>query len=123
MTTPKFPLLPSGNLPDSSKFELSLKDSTVRKEMEGGYTVTRRRTTRRPRATFKVAFTAIPELDRKALFNFWSDMGGQAKIFEWISPQDGVTYLVRFKGEQMSSSYVGRGATQLWNCSFDLEQA
>jgi len=123
MSNPQYPTLPSGQLPDSAKFEISSKSNVVRKEMEGGYVVTRRRTTRKPRLNFKVGYTAIPGADRDAIHAFWDSMGGQAKIFEWVSRQDGLTYLVRFKDEEITYRYVGKGETQLWDCSFTLEQA
>lgn len=122
MPTPTFPALPSGAIADSSKFGITLEDNTLRQEIEGGYVVTRARTTRKSRRVFSVGYTCIAEQDRAALEAFWQTVSGNAVIFLWTSPQDELVYSVRFKGK-LKFSYVGAGLTQRWDCSFELEQA
>ena len=58
-----FPTLPSGSKLDSSKFEVTYGDTTMRQEIEGGYTFTRPRTTRRRRKMFRCGYTDITEAD------------------------------------------------------------
>jgi phage-related protein len=122
MPAPIFPTLPSGSLPDSSKFEIELEDNTVSEELEGGYTITRARTTRRGRRIYKVGFTFITEADRAALEQFWETTSGNALIFVWTNPQDNVQQNVRFKGT-LSFKYVGRLSEQRWDCDFKVQQA
>jgi hypothetical protein len=115
-----FPTLPSGELLDSSQFTIEMVDNTIRQEVEGGYTYTRPRTTRRNRKVWKCQYTFLPEADRAVLETFWQSAAGNSLIFTWVSPQNLVTYSVRFKGP-MTFRYVGKGALQRWDCSFDLE--
>lgn len=117
-----FPVLPSGAKPDSSKFQMTLEDNVLSQEIEGGYTVTRPRTTRKARRSWKVAYTNIDNADRQALMNFYESAGGGGVIFNWVNPQDGATYLVRFKGD-LPFQYMGYGDTQRWDCGFELQQA
>lgn len=115
-----FPTLPSGEKLDSSQFSIELMDNTIRQDVEGGYTYTRPRTTRRNRKAWKCQYTFLPEADRAVLEAFWQTAAGNALIFTWESPQDGLIYNVRFKGP-MTFRYVGRNTLQRWDCSFDLE--
>lgn len=117
-----FPTLPSGMLPDSSKYEMSHKDPAMRAEMEGGYTVTRARFTRKPLKLFKIGFTSITGADRTALNNFYDSVRGGSVIFAWTDPESQLPFNVRFKGD-FAFHYTGRGTTRLWDCSFELEQA
>jgi hypothetical protein len=122
MTFLTFPTLPSGQTLDSKKFAVELVDNTLRKDMDGGYTITRPRTTRVSRRTFTCGYTSIPETDKAVLDAFFTSVLGNAQIFLWISPQDAQTYSVRFKGN-LKFQYQGRGLSQIWDCSFILEQA
>ena len=107
---------------DSSKFSYELEDNTVSDQLEGGYTVTRSRTTRRSRKTFKGGYTYISNADKLLLEAHWTAMSGMAKIFYWSNVQDGTVYSVRFH-EKLSFKYVGRGAFQRWDCDFSLQEA
>jgi hypothetical protein len=122
MPYPVYPTLPSDADPDSSKYAVELEDNTVSYDMEGGYTVTRARTTRRKRKTWSIGYTYIDDADRAAIEAHWQAMSGNAVIFEWTNPEDSVLYLVRFKGP-LEFTYKGRGATKRWDCSFKLQQA
>jgi hypothetical protein len=117
-----YPTLPSEALPDSAKFSIELEDNTVSHEMEGAYTVTRPRSTRRKRKTFSITYTFISEADRAAIETHYQAVAGGAEIFEWISPEDDLMYLVRFKGP-LTFTYRGRGDHKRWDCSFELQQA
>lgn len=121
MTAPTFPTLPSGALPDSSKFEFTLEDNTMAEELEGGYTATRARTTRRARRSYKVVYTFLPDADRVAIEDFWKSVTGGI-IFIWTNPQSGAAEDVRFKGKP-TFRYVGRLTEQRWDCDFEVQQA
>lgn len=117
-----FPALPSGSLPDSSKFSVTLVDNTKSQETEGGYEYTRPRTTRRLRKSFSVGYTFIDEADRLVIRDFYElTAKGGAVAFQWANPQDNQIYTVRFKGD-VTFNYVGIGTNQRWDCSFELKQ-
>lgn len=122
MPVAAYPTFASGVKLDAAKFEIELEDNTLSQEIEGGYTVTRPRTTRRSRKKFKVGYTNLSEVDRQTLDTFWQLVSGGGAAFTWTSPQDAVTYTVRFKGT-ISFKYRGHGTTQRWDCDFTLEQA
>jgi hypothetical protein len=132
MTNPVFPTLPSGSLSDSSKYSVTAEDPSMSTPLEGGYTTTRARFTRRPRRTFGVGYTEITGADKQALEDFWDLVMGGAAIFDWTSNEDGITRAVRFTSQQSGSgnsgtpftwSYKGIGATRLWDCSFFVQEA
>lgn len=120
--TPVFPTLPSGKSQDSSKYAVSKKDPAMRAEIEGGYVVTRARTTRKPTRLFKTGFTNITSADKQVLDDFYDTVRGGSVIFTWTDPESLVSYSVRFKGE-FGFKFAGRGAARFWDCSFELEQA
>jgi hypothetical protein len=120
MATP-YVTLPSGAQIDSSKFSVELLDNTMRQDVEGGYTYTRARTTRRLRRVFKCTYSFLPNADKTALEGFWNTVKGNAISFDWTSPQNNVLYTVRFKGN-LEFRFVGRGSAQFWDCSFELEE-
>lgn len=123
MAYPAYPTLPSGKNLDSKKFSISVPDdNTVRKETEGGYVVTRPRSTRTNPVTWSCGYTHITEADRLVLMNFRRTVKDGAVIFTWVNPQDLVTYYVRYTGP-LTFQYVGIGTSQKWDCSFSLEQA
>lgn len=107
---------------DSSKYSIELEDNTMSEEMEGGYTITRSRTTRRIRKTWKGAFTFIPDSDKLLMEAFWTTTSGKALIFLWTNAEDGVQYQVRFK-DKLVFKYVGHRAAKRWDCDFVFEQA
>jgi len=117
-----FPTLPSGKNIDSSKFETSKTDPAMKADMDGGYTVTRARFTRKPRKIFKCGFTMISGADKGVLDDFWDAARGGARSFEWLCPMDGIKYQVRFDSTEMTFTYRGAGGNHFWDCSFSLKQ-
>lgn len=120
MTTPIFPTLTSNM--DSSKYSIELDDNTMSEELEGGYTVTRARTTRRIRKTFKIGYTYITDADKALLEAHFSATAVGALIFSWVNTEDGLTYLVRIKGK-VGFKYVGTLGYRRWDCDFAVQQA
>lgn len=121
MATPVFPILPSGHLPDSSKYSVSKIDPAMRAEMEGGYAVTRARHTRKPLRVFDIGYTEISAADKVVLDDFYDTVRGGSVAFLWTDPESLVVYTVRFKGA-FGFKYMGRGTARYWDCSFQLEQ-
>jgi hypothetical protein len=118
----------STNFPNLSRkastkgFKVKYEDPAMRAKTEGGYVITRARHTRLPRKTFSVRYEDISEADRLLLQTLWNTVRGGSATFNWQSPQDGITYEVRFTSE-IILEYHGFGETQRWDCSFDIEQA
>lgn len=117
-----FPTLSPAAVPDSSQFQVMFEDPVMRSEMEGGYVITRARHTRAPRKTWRIVYRMLRNFDRLTLESFWTTVRGGSATFNWTNPQDGSTYIVRFK-DPLQMTYVGRGSNQRWDCSFTLEQA
>jgi phage-related protein len=122
MSNPVFPALPSGKQMDSSKTSVARENPVQRTELEGGYVATRAKHTRAPRKTWSCGFTFISNADKGALETFWDTVKGGSVAFDWTNPQDSIVYTVRFKGDPLKFSYVGRGTAQYWDVTFDLEQ-
>lgn len=123
MANPVFPTLAltrGGH--DSSQYRVKPEDPSMKTEMDGGYVVSRKRHTRKPRLTFTTAYKEITDADRKTLLNFYQQVGGGSVVFDWTDPVDKIVYQVRFDGD-LDFQYVGIGQTKLWNIQFQLVQA
>tara|TARA_B110000037_G_scaffold186980_1_gene217274 strand:- start:361 stop:726 length:366 start_codon:yes stop_codon:yes gene_type:complete len=109
-----FPPVELAGQEDSGKHSRTQSDkATMTFESEGGYKITRRRHTRRPREQYDTGFTCITEAQRIALYNFWnSKVGGQH--FTWNDPVTGLVKQVRFVG-RYTEKYSGMGSQILWN--------
>lgn len=104
------------NKPDASLHKEDQEDTGMSNQMEGGYVVSRPRFTRKPRKTFTIGYTNIPNDDFLKLQEFWDAMRGSAGRFLWVNPMTGKSYDVRFKkGTQWSSTYIGAGINKRWN--------
>lgn len=122
MPNPTFPQLSQGALLDARQFAIQYEDPAQRTEMEGGYVITRAKHTRAPRRTFNVVYRQLNADDKLLIEAFYDSVKGGSVIFDWINPQNLLTYQVRMKAS-MSLAHVGRGFTQRWDCSMVLEQA
>lgn len=117
-----FPTLSNGYKPDSHQFVESTDDPAMRKEMEGGYTVTRPRHTRGPRKSWQIAYQQLGNADKALLDGHYTTQRGGSLTFTWTNPQSLVSWTVRYK-TPITWKYVGAGNNQVWDCSFELEQA
>lgn len=120
MTNPVFPTLAKDQ--DSKFYEIMQEDSGMVTKMEGGYVVSRAKHTRAPRKTFKTGYSSILNADRVLLMNFYATVRGSSVVFNWTDPIENVVYAVRFASQPVFK-YVGMGVAQLWDVSFQLEQA
>lgn len=102
---------------DSAYFSEQHMDNTVRAETEGGYTITRPRTTRPPKRIWTTGFTEIDQNDKKLLEDFYRAMRGGAMSFTWQHPVTGQVHVVRFGAEGLNFRYVGAGGNHRWTVS------
>jgi len=109
---------------DSKQHAETLEDPSMSTPMEGGYVVTRAKHTRTPRKSWSCGIQQMRAADKLVMVNFWNLVRGGSVMFDWVNPDDAVTYQVRFKsGQGLTFKYVGAGALRRWDCSFTLEQA
>ncbi|MEO9497579.1 MAG: hypothetical protein ABJG42_24110 [Vibrio splendidus] len=103
--------------PDRAKYSVSSEDPSQKNEMDAGYVSSRPKFLRKPRKTFKFGYTALNDADYKKLQAFWDEVRGGSEMFVYNDFLSGVQFNVRFKGEQFSGKFVGRGITKLWDVS------
>ncbi|WP_028449704.1 hypothetical protein [Chitinibacter tainanensis] len=107
--------LPLNDQLDSSKYSEELEDNTIRHEMEGGYELTRARTTRRGRRTFSIGWTFLSQQQKTLIESFYYSVRGGSGIFQFTVPTTGEVINVRFQGK-ISFQYIGAGGVHYWNC-------
>ncbi len=74
-------------------------------ETEGGYKITRARTTRPPRRTFTTGWELLSNQEKKTLLDFQKSVGVTNIPFTWEHPVDGEVFIVRFI-ERIQFSYI-----------------
>lgn len=78
------------------------------------------RTLRPPRKVWdKLQTVPVDRSDRDELRTFWRARGGGVEPFFWTSPDDGVTYTVRFLPDSWEEVELFR---DIWQVSFGLEE-
>ena len=105
---------------DSQKFGEMTEDNVIRGEMQGGYTVTRPRYTRKAIQTWKTGFTWLDDTDMGTWRTFYDTVETHS-IFQWTHPTTSVTYDVRF-AEPPKITFEGRGALYLWSIDIILQE-
>ena len=95
-------------------------DPAIRVNYEGGYTSARARYTRIVRK-WRVVYEAAIATSMNTIKAFEDARVGGAGAFSWVSPEDGVTYTVRFLGlvvyRPWDKNYYKR-----WTITFVVEQ-
>lgn len=99
---------------NSATFKEDLEDQGMRKETEGGYTITRPRHTRTPRKTFTFGLTHVTDFDRVILDSFWASVYGTSDSFNFTHPVTAQVYVVRFV-QQYQIEYRGAGTNYRWD--------
>ena len=94
-------------------------DPTISSQAEGGYKQTRKRCTRIP-DKWTVGYKPLPRADKILIRAFEKTVGVGSEIFQWINPDDNVTYNVRFAGPV---DYGMHGMSSIWDVNFVLEEA
>lgn len=115
MSNPDFPLAAKQ---DSKYFSSGQENIAVTGSLEGGYTHSRRRTTRPPRKTFTTGFTHLtqPEIDTLAAFY---DSVGQFGHFEYAHPVKGTAHTCRITSWPRAK-YIGAGSYKRYDFA-DIE--
>lgn len=96
------------------------EDPTIRGEMEGGYTVTRPRFTKKPRRTFMTGWSILTQTQVDALNTFWDTNGGW-NIVDWTDPVTSTVKSVRFT-KPFEIEYIGIGPTKLYRVSVEMKE-
>lgn len=121
-----FPIASLLTKEDAAKYGIELEDTGIRSEMEGGYVLSRPRTTRRPRRTWTTGFTDITNADKLLLETFVNTKGTFAS-FTWTVPVPNIlggskeVVTVRFS-EVPTFKYAGFGTNARWNFDCKLEE-
>lgn len=98
---------------DSKYFSLGQTDVAIVGSMEGGYDVTRPRTTRKPRKLITTGFTDITEAERVVLEQFYEQVGKYGEI-NYTHPVTGQELLVRIT-DWPEAKYVGVGGLHVYD--------
>lgn len=121
-----FPIASLAGKEDSSKYGFEQEDVSIRSPMEGGYVLSRPRTTRPPRRSWTSGFTNISNADKLLLESFYNTKGSYMS-FTYLVPVPNVeggakeTVTVRFLGP-LKWEYKGFGSNARWNVEFKLEE-
>ena len=117
-----FPTINLAGLEDSKHFNEEQADPVQRKEVDGGYVMTRPRFTRLPRKTWTTGFTDLTDAEKNEFTAFWDSKRGGSDSFTYENPTDNVTYTVRFAGAP-KIKYTGMGPLRRWDITnIRLEQ-
>lgn len=104
---------PVANQQDQSKFATQYEEKTISSEVEGGAALSRPRTSRRARKTFKTGWTWISNAD-KALIDAFIETHGMFLSFNYTDPTTGTVHVVRLQAIP-EFKQVGKGAVYRWN--------
>jgi hypothetical protein len=119
-----FATMPSNDMLDSTKFQTQKENPALASKMDGGYVVTRPRTTRRPRRTFTVGFTSLVDVKKVEFDVFFDSMFGGSNIFTWIHSTTKEVIPVRFTTDTtLQWQFTGVGTYSMWDVTFKLEEA
>lgn len=105
---------------DSAKYSETVKNNpALNLETEGGWQITRPRTTKRPARVFRLGFTELTNAQKEELQQLFDDMRGSSEIItNWKHPISGTVTPVRFAKEALPEfNYVGKGGLHRWDVS------
>lgn len=107
-----FPTLPGVR----RNIERNLSKPEIKSKFEGNYTQTRPMFTR---ATydFRIEYAALTIAQIEVLEQFFVNNKGSE--FNWLNPQDGKTYIVRFVEDKLSSKQISK---EIYTISIPLEE-
>lgn len=100
---------------DAASFEQGKEDPSVQpNDTDGGYLITRPRSTRRPRRNWRFKFVEMRDRDADGLERFWDAVMGRSNAFNWTHPQTGEVINVRFGEMKMNLRRIGFGHVNIW---------
>ena len=106
---------------DSKYFSITPEDPSMKSEMEGGYTYTRARHTRKPRNKYTTGFTEIDNDAKLEIEAFYAEMHGGSEKFDWTDPTSGNVKSVRFISPP-EFQYMGLNGDHYWTIQIELEE-
>jgi len=90
------PTFPTLSITPNYPLKEDREDAVIRSEMEGGYSITRRRFSR-TRRLFTLEYKNLTQTDKDLLTTFFDDTtDGGGGIFDWIEPASTTVVVVRF---------------------------
>lgn len=93
---------------------------TIRDSIEGGYAQTRARFTRNVRR-WSLQYKSLSSTNKTTLRVFEVARVGGSESFTWVSPIDGVSYMVRFAGSLGYTPVANTNRTR-WDVTMELEE-
>jgi hypothetical protein len=105
---------------DARFYSIQIDENLVEANTEGGYNITRPRSTRKPRKTFSTGFSFLGSADYDLFIEFY-EFYQQFRNFTWINPATLITYTVRFT-KPPKLNYVGTGPLRLYNVEVILKE-
>jgi len=105
---------------DSAGHEESFTDDTLRFQADGGYEITRRASTRRPRREFTFRLTEVPQSTKNVMDNFY-ELVRCSTHFSMINPDTNQQVICRFS-VPIEKIYKGIGATKLWTIILKVKE-
>jgi hypothetical protein len=98
---------------DSAAFDHQMVDPAIKKEIEGGFVISRRRFTRTV-WIYSTGFTDITQADKLLWDQFLASVGGGSASFMYTDPTTSASMAVRFK-EIPVAKYAGLGTNFRWD--------
>jgi hypothetical protein len=90
------PTFPTLSITPNYPLKEDREDAVIRSEMEGGYSITRRRFSR-TRRLFTLGYENLVQNDKDLLDTFFDDtIDGGAIAFDWVEPASSTVVVVRF---------------------------
>lgn len=97
-----------GKLPDTIDPDGELEDNTIRSNVDGGYELTRQRSTRR-RRRWGLKYLLLNSTDSNLLRTHEGTVGC-ADLFNWTHPLTGTTYTVRYESPIKYAAQASTGS-------------
>ena len=93
-----------------------LQDPTISSDFENGYQITRSKYNN-VALKFEMVFSFLLSADKVLLENFEKDRNYRVGEFNWVNPEDSLTYIVRFDN---NLEFKQERAEDFWNVAVTL---
>jgi hypothetical protein len=105
---------------DARYYGIQLAENLIASNTEGGYELTRPRSTRKPRKTFTTGFSSLSTADYELFLEYYEEYQ-QFTNFFWVDPSTLMPYTVRFV-KPPTIVYVGSGPLRLYNVEVTIKE-